>query len=79
MRLGSAEAAAAASLLVAISAPAGAGGSGASGCGPRAKASNRIGAAAVRPARPLTGAPSGLPTQTPMVRLPSKPTAQASR
>ena len=57
----------------------GAGGRGANGWDPRAKASNRIGAAAVRPAKPLTGAPSGLPTQTPMVRLPSKPTAQASR
>ena len=34
----------------------------------RAKASNRIGAAAVRPRRPGTGAPSGRPTQTPMVR-----------
>ena len=45
----------------------------------RAKASNRIGAAAPRPTNPGVGAPSGRPTQTPMVRLPSKPTAQASR
>jgi len=29
--------------------------------------SNRIGAAAVRPIRPGTGAPSGRPTQTPIV------------
>ena len=28
---------------------------------------------------PGTGAPSGRPTQTPMVRVPSNPTAQASR
>src|SRR5262245_49973365 len=65
--------------VLAMSTPLGAGGS---GCKPppiRAKASNRIGAAAVRPVRPVTGAPSGLPTHTPMVRLPSKPTAQASR
>ena len=44
-----------------------------------AKASNRIGAAASRPIRPGTGAPSGRPTQTPIVCLPSKPTDQASR
>ncbi len=48
-------------------------------CPVREKASNRIGAAAMRPIRPGTGAPSGRPTQTPMVRLPSKPTDQASR
>ena len=57
----------------------GAGGNVESGCGSLAKASNRIGAAAVRPTSPLTGAPSGRPTHTPMVRLPSNPTAQASR
>ncbi len=45
----------------------------------RAKASNRIGAATARPTMPGTGAPSGRPTQTPMVICPSKPTAQASR
>ena len=45
----------------------------------RAKASNRIGAAAVRPTSPGTGAPSGRPTHTPMVMRPSKPTDQASR
>ena len=59
--------------------PFGACGSATGGWPVRAKASNRIGAAAVRPTRPGTGAPSGRPTQTPMVRRPSKPTAQASR
>src|SRR5262249_10082966 len=63
----------------ATSAPLGAAGSGTGSLPVRAKASNRIGAAATRPTRPGTGAPSGRPTQTPMVRLPSKPTAQASR
>ena len=57
----------------------GARGSGAGAVGRRAKASNRIGAAAMRPTRPGTGAPSGRPTQTPIVCLPSKPTDQASR
>ncbi len=55
------------------------GGSGAGGAGRRANASNRIGAAALRPISRGTGAPSGRPTQTPMVYLPSKPTDQASR
>src|SRR5262249_44429688 len=59
----------------AASAPLGAAGSGAGSLPVRAKASNRIGAAATRPTSPGTGAPSGRPTQTPMVRLPSKPTA----
>jgi len=45
----------------------------------RVKASHRTGAAAVRPVRPATGAPSGRPTQTPTVRVPSKPTDHASR
>ena len=65
--------------LTANRAPCGAWGSGAGSLPERAKASNRIGAAAVRPTRPGTGAPSGRPTQTPMVRLPSKPIDQASR
>ena len=65
--------------VLAISAPFGAFGSAAGRLPERANASNRIGAAAARPTRPGTGAPSGRPTQTPMVRLPSKPTDQASR
>ena len=66
-------------LLAAKIAPFGARASGAGTPPMRAKASNRIGAAALRPTRPGTGAPSGRPTQTPMVRLPSKPTDHASR
>ena len=65
--------------LLATSVPLGGFGSGAGSLPVRAKASNRIGAAAVRPTRPGTGAPSGRPTQTPMVMRPSKPTDQASR
>ncbi len=44
----------------------GGGGSAAAGAGRRAKASNRMGAAAARPVRPGTGAPSGRPIQTPI-------------
>jgi len=65
--------------LLASSAPLGGLGSAAGIFPVRAKASNRIGAAAARPTRPATGAPSGRPTQTPMVMRPSKPTDQASR
>ncbi len=65
--------------LVATRVPFGAGGRLCGSLPVRAKASNRIGAAATRPLRPGTGAPSGRPTHTPIVRLPSKPTAQASR
>jgi len=54
-------------------------GSGAGNFPVRAKASNRMGAAAVRPTMPGAGAPSGRPTHTPMVMRPSKPTDQASR
>ena len=45
--------------MAATSAPLGARGSGAGSLPVRAKASNRIGAAAARPTRPGTGAPSG--------------------
>ena len=45
----------------------------------RAKASNRIGAAAVRPTSPGTAPLSGRPIHTPIVTRRSKPTAQASR
>ena len=45
----------------------------------RSKLSNRMGAAALMPEMPGTGAPSGRPTQTPITVLPSKPMAQASR
>ena len=51
----------------------------AAGVPSRAKASKRMGAAAVRPVMPGTEEPSGRPTQTATVRRPSKPTAQASR
>ena len=64
---------------LASNAPVGALGSAAGIFPVRAKASNRIGAAAVRPTRPGTGAPSGRPTHTPIVIRPSKPTDQASR
>ena len=66
-------------LLAAKIAPFGAFGSAAGRPPMRANASNRIGAAAARPTKPGTGAPSGRPTQTPTVRLPSKPTDHASR
>jgi len=65
--------------LLASSTPFGGFGSGAGSRPVRAKASKRIGAAAVRPTRPGTGAPSGRPTHTPMVSRPSKPIDQASR
>ena len=65
--------------VAASSAPFGACASAAGSLPVRAKASNRIGAALARPTRPGTGAPSGRPTQTPIVRLPSKPTDHASR
>src|ERR1700733_7516608 len=65
--------------LVVIKIPAGGRGNAVGGVGRRANASNRIGAAALRPISPGTGAPSGLPTHTPMVWLPLKPTDQASR
>ena len=45
----------------------------------RAKASNRIGAAASRPVRPGEGELSGRPTQTATVEPRSKPIASASR
>ncbi len=61
------------------STPFGARGNAVGGAPRRANASNRIGAAAMRPTSPGTGAPSGRPTQTPMVCLPSKPIDQASR
>ena len=44
-----------------------------------AKASNKIGAAAIRPTSPGTAPLSGRPTQTAMVVRRSKPAAQASR
>ena len=47
--------------------PFGAGASGAAVKPERANASNKIGAADARPYRPGTGAPSGRPTQTPIV------------
>ena len=66
-------------LVLAKTTPSGARTNGTGACPVRANASNRIGAAVVRPTIPGTGAPSGRPTQTPMVMRPSKPTAQASR
>jgi hypothetical protein len=65
--------------VAACSTPRGGGGSGAGGLPIRAKLSNRIGAAPLRPISPGTGAPSARPTQTPTVRRPSKPIDQASR
>src|SRR4029079_12395774 len=58
--------------------PVGAGGKGVRFAPIRVKASNRIGAAGVRPTRSETGSLSGRPTQTATVLAPSKPTAQAS-